>query len=146
VLDVDTADRLSTALVDMAGVSVDLGVPINGYQADALFRSDAGPEQPCLVDPGAVAGVDPVTHLSRMLWAASFFPDSCLIAILCCELPVQVLVVDLLWGLVSECRVETLSIVAEFDVPGNVCSGVFAGGVDGAVDPFDFHGGVEGLG
>jgi hypothetical protein len=41
--------------------------------------------------------------------------------------------------------VETLSIVAEFDVPGNICSGVFAGGVDGAVDSLDFHGGVEGF-
>jgi hypothetical protein len=42
--------------------------------------------------------------------------------------------------------VETLSIVAEFDVPGNVFSGVFTGRVDGAVDPFDFHGSVEGFG
>jgi len=42
--------------------------------------------------------------------------------------------------------VETLSIVAEFDVPGNVFPGVFAGGVDGAVDSFDFDGGVERLG
>jgi hypothetical protein len=41
--------------------------------------------------------------------------------------------------------VETLSIVAEFDVPGNILSGVFAGGVDGAVDSFNFHGGVEGF-
>ena len=40
---------------------------------------------------------------------------------------------------------ETLCIVAEFDVSGNVCSCVFAGGVDGAVDAFDFHGGVEGF-
>jgi hypothetical protein len=39
-----------------------------------------------------------------------------------------------------------LGIVAEFDVPGNIFAGVFAGGVDGAVDPFDFHGGVEGFG
>ncbi|HSL09340.1 MAG TPA: hypothetical protein VK887_15395, partial [Pseudonocardiaceae bacterium] len=43
-------------------------------------------------------------------------------------------------------RVETLSIVAEFDVPGNVFPGVFAGGVDGTVDPFDFDSGVERLG
>jgi hypothetical protein len=42
--------------------------------------------------------------------------------------------------------VETLCIVAEFDVSGNICSGVFPGGVDGAVDPFDFHGGVKGFG
>jgi hypothetical protein len=42
--------------------------------------------------------------------------------------------------------VDTLSIVAEFDVAGNVFSGVFAGGVDGSVDSFDFHGGVEGFG
>jgi hypothetical protein len=45
-----------------------------------------------------------VKHLpGRPKWAALFFPDSCLIAILCCGLPVQVLVVDLLWGLVPEC-------------------------------------------
>jgi hypothetical protein len=42
--------------------------------------------------------------------------------------------------------VETLSIVAEFDVPGNVCAGVFAGGVDGPVDSFDFHSSVERFG
>jgi hypothetical protein len=66
VLDVDTADRLYAALVDVTGASVELGVPINGYRADALLTSDTGP-RPCLVDPGAVAGVDPVTHLSRML-------------------------------------------------------------------------------
>jgi hypothetical protein len=42
--------------------------------------------------------------------------------------------------------VETLSIIAEFDVPGNVFPGVFAGGVDGTVDPFDFDSGVERLG
>jgi hypothetical protein len=67
------------------------------------------------------------------------------VAISCCGLPVQVLVVGLLWGSVSECRVEALGIVAEFDVPGNVFAGVFAGGVDGAVDSFDFHRGVEGF-
>ena len=64
-------------------------------------------------------------------------------AILCRGLPVQVLVVGLLRGSVPECRVETLGIVAEFDIPGNVFAGVFAGGIDGAVDPFDFHRGVE---
>jgi hypothetical protein len=79
-------------------------------------------------------------------WSASFFPDSCLVAILCCGLLVQVLVVDLLWGLVAECRVETFSIVAKFDVPGNILSGVFTGRVDGAVDSFDFYCGVEGFG
>ena len=79
-------------------------------------------------------------------WSALFFPDSYLIAMSCRGLPVQVLVVDLLRGLVSECRVETLSIVAKFNVPGNVFSGVFAGGVNGAVDPFDLHGGVERFG
>jgi hypothetical protein len=36
-------------------------------------------------------------------WSASSFPDSCLIAISCCGLPVQVLGVDLLRGPVSEC-------------------------------------------
>jgi len=39
-----------------------------------------------------------------------------------------------------------LSIVAEFDVSGNILSGVFTGRVDGAVGPFDFHGSVEGFG
>jgi hypothetical protein len=63
----------------------------------------------------------------------------------CCGLPVQVLVVGLLWSSVSECRVETLGIVAEFDVPGDVFASVLAGGVDGPVDSFDFDGGVEGF-
>ena len=39
-----------------------------------------------------------------------------------------------------------MTIVAKFDVPGNIFPGVFTGWVDGAVDPFDFHGGVEGFG
>ncbi|MDQ3763265.1 MAG: hypothetical protein M3460_17030 [Actinomycetota bacterium] len=39
-----------------------------------------------------------------------------------------------------------MSIVAEFDVPGNIFLGVFTGRVDGAVDPIDFHGGIEGFG
>jgi len=41
---------------------------------------------------------------------------------------------------------ETLCIVAEFDVPGNVCAGVFSGRVAGAVDSLDLHGGVERFG
>lgn len=41
---------------------------------------------------------------------------------------------------------ETLSIVAKFYIPGNILSGVFTGRVDGAVDPFDFHGSIEGFG
>jgi hypothetical protein len=28
----------------------------------------------------------------------------------------------------------------------NICPGVFPGRIDGAVNPLDFHGGVEGLG
>jgi hypothetical protein len=39
--------------------------PINCYRADALLNFDSGP-RPYLVDPGTVAGADPVTHLSRM--------------------------------------------------------------------------------
>jgi hypothetical protein len=31
-------------------------------------------------------------------------------------------------------------------LPGNIFSGVFPGRVDGAVDPFDFHGGIERFG
>jgi hypothetical protein len=42
--------------------------------------------------------------------------------------------------------VKTLTIITEFDVPGNILSGVFAGRVNGAVDPFHFHGSVEGFG
>ncbi len=41
---------------------------------------------------------------------------------------------------------ETLSIVAKFDIPGNIFSGVFTGRVDSVVYPFDFHGSVEGFG
>ena len=39
-----------------------------------------------------------------------------------------------------------MSIVAEFDVPGNIFSGVFACRVDGLIDSFDFDSGVERLG
>jgi hypothetical protein len=42
--------------------------------------------------------------------------------------------------------VKTLSIVAKFDVPGNILSGMFTGRIDGAVDPFNFHSGIEGFG
>jgi hypothetical protein len=42
--------------------------------------------------------------------------------------------------------VETFDIIAKFDVSGNIGSGVFAGRVDGTVDPFDFHGSVERFG
>jgi hypothetical protein len=41
--------------------------------------------------------------------------------------------------------VETLSIVPEFDLSGNIFSDVFTGRIDGAVDPFDFYGGIEGF-
>ena len=53
----------------------------------------------------ASARVLPLGAVAAMLgvWSALFFPDSCLIAILCRGLPVQVLVVDLLRGLVPEC-------------------------------------------
>jgi hypothetical protein len=37
-------------------------------------------------------------------------------------------------------------LYVEFDVPGNIFPGVFTSWVDGAVDPLDFHGGVEGFG
>jgi K+ transporter len=57
---------------------------------------------------GGGGGVMALAALARKVvssgnWAASFFPDSCLIAMSCCGLPVQVLGVDLVWGPVSEC-------------------------------------------
>ena len=39
-----------------------------------------------------------------------------------------------------------MSIVAKFDVPSNILSGVFTGRIDGAVDSFDFDCGIEGFG
>ena len=39
-----------------------------------------------------------------------------------------------------------MSIVAKFDIPGNIGSGVFTGRVDGAVDSFDFDCGIKGFG
>jgi hypothetical protein len=54
--------------------------------------------------------------------------------------------VNLLRGSVAECRVETLRIVAELDVPGDVFPRMFACGVDGSVDSLNFQRGVEGLG
>src|SRR5438552_10984121 len=51
------------------------------------------------------------------------------------ELAVQVLVVDLVWGLVGECRVESFRIVSEFDVSRNVVDGVSAGRILATMDP-----------
>jgi hypothetical protein len=79
-------------------------------------------------------------------WATLFFPDTYLIAMSCCGLPVQVLVVAPCGVRYPSAKVETLTIVTEFDVPGNIFPGVFAGGVDGAIDPFNFDSGVERLG
>jgi uncharacterized protein YfaA (DUF2138 family) len=41
--------------------------------------------------------------LEEQIWAAPRFPDSLIDAISCCELPVQVLVVDFLRSLIAEC-------------------------------------------
>ena len=67
-------------------------------------------------------------------WSAPRIPDSCFGSYLCCELLIQVLVVDLLRGSVAERRVETFRIVAELDVSGHICAGVFACRIDSAVD------------
>src|SRR5580658_560457 len=58
---------------------------------------------------------DPVT-----LWAASHFPDSINWTISCRELPVQVLIMNLLRGPIVECRMKTLPIIADLDVPRNI--------------------------
>src|SRR5437667_7020974 len=59
------------------------------------------------------------------------------------ELAVQVLVVDLVWGLVGECRVESFRIVSEFDVSRNVVDGVSAGRILGTMDPLVLQDGEE---
>jgi len=51
--------------------------------------------------------------------------------------------VDFLWGPIAECRVETSSVVAEFDVSHQVFAGVFPGRVLGAVDPLVLQSGEE---
>src|SRR5215470_5068433 len=48
-----------------------------------------------------------------------------------------------MWGLVAQTRVETLGIVAQFDIVGNVALGVLAGGIHGAVDVFVLQCGEE---
>ena len=53
---------------------------------------------------------------------------------------------NLLWSSVVERRVETFRIVAELDVPGHVCAGVFPGGIDGAMGSLNFQRRIEGLG
>ena len=72
-------------------------------------------------------------------WAASHFPDSFICVISCCELPVQVLVVGFLRSPVTECRVETLAIIADLDVPGNVLPCFLSRRVRGPVHPLDLH-------
>src|SRR5439155_26725490 len=59
------------------------------------------------------------------------------------DLAVQVLVVDLVWGLVGECRVESFRIVSEFDVSRNVVDGVSAGRILGTMDPLVLQDGEE---
>ena len=63
----------------------------------------------------------------------------------CCDLPVQVLVVDLLrvWYKVPS---EDVEYCSEILYTGQHPFGVFTGRVYGAVDPFNFHGGIEGFG
>ena len=51
--------------------------------------------------------------------------------------------VNLLWGSVAECRVETSGIVAELDIAGYIFAGVFPCRVHGSVDPLDFQCRVE---
>ena len=72
-------------------------------------------------------------------WAAPCFPDICYGSRLRCDLPIEVLVVNLLRGSVAERRVETLRIIAELDVPGHVFAGVFPCGIDGAMHSLDFQ-------
>src|SRR5258708_23214073 len=85
------------------------------------------------------AALTDVTHM----WAAPPFPDSGIGAISCCELPVQVLVVGFLRSPVAECRVETLPIVADLNVPLNILPRHFPRRVCGPVDALDLHRGVE---
>jgi hypothetical protein len=78
-------------------------------------------------------------------WPASNFPDSYLTANSRCELPILVLVADLLRGPIIESRVATSRIVPQFDVSHDVSTGVFAGRVLRAVDSFVLEHGEEGF-
>ena len=78
-------------------------------------------------------------NVNGAIWAASHFPDSFICVISCCELPVQVLVVGFLRSPVTECRVETLAIIADLDVPGNVLPCFLSRRVRGPVHPLDLH-------
>ena len=53
---------------------------------------------------------------------------------------------DLFRGPIAERRVETFAIVAELDVSGYICAGVFACRIHGAVDSFHLQRRVERLG
>src|SRR5258707_8935129 len=85
-----------------------------------------------------VIGRDPESY-----WAAPPFPDSFICVISCYELPVQVLVVGLLRSPVAECRVETLPIITDLNVPRNILPSDFPRRVRGPVDALDLHRGVE---
>ena len=52
---------------------------------------------------------------------------------------------DLFRGPIAERRVETFAIVAELDVSGYICAGVFACRIHGAVDSFHLQCSVERL-
>lgn len=97
--------------------------------------------------PMAARNLRPVRDCARKGWLGRrAFSGQLIIVISCCDLLLHVRVVNFLRGLIPERRVEPLSIITKFDVSGNVLSGVFAGRVDGTVDPFDFHGSIERFG
>ena len=74
-----------------------------------------------------------------LAWEAPRFPDSCSDVNLCCELPIQVLVVDFLRRPVPERGVEPDPIIAKLDVPRNIVHRPFPCRIRGAVDPLDFQ-------
>jgi hypothetical protein len=64
-------------------------------------------------------------------------------AISCCELPVQVLVVDFLRSPIAEYRMKPCPIIAELDIPRTVFPCSLPGRVNGTVDTLDFQGYIE---
>jgi hypothetical protein len=79
--------------------AVPVGGPV-GARAAGARESDPVPDQ--LVRQGIASAGGWWWGARSGIWAAPRFPDSRYACSLRCELPIQALIVDLLWGLIAE--------------------------------------------